>query len=74
MCVFSSLLFTDDVSLENLLSTGKLQVILVDHNKLAKQQQILKSAVIGIIDHHVDEKQYQETTAGNRIIEMVGSW
>ncbi|CAO3638949.1 unnamed protein product [Cunninghamella blakesleeana] len=50
----------------------KLDIILVDHNQLTPPTSELKHHnVIGIIDHHVDEKQYLNVPL--RWIEMVGS-
>ncbi|CAO3607331.1 unnamed protein product [Cunninghamella echinulata] len=51
---------------------NKLDIILVDHNQLTPPTSELKQyQVIGIIDHHVDEKKYLD--APLRWIEMVGS-
>ena len=66
-----SLLFAEDVDLPALHAAGKLELVLIDHNKLASVQAPLENAVVEIIDHHKDEGLY--TNISNRIIEPVGS-
>lgn len=68
------LLFLDDVDLQRLYNLGNLNVLLVDHNRLASHQKFLEPAVHRIIDHHVDENQCSRASGSeNRTIEMVGS-
>ncbi|XP_022784092.1 exopolyphosphatase PRUNE1-like [Stylophora pistillata] len=67
----SFFIFVDDVDLENLLETGKLQLILVDHNILAKAQKHLDVAVFEILDHHKD--QWPANLKVRKNIEPVGS-
>lgn len=45
----SYFIFVEDVNLQNLLETKKLQLILVDHNILAKTQKHMDVAVIEIL-------------------------
>jgi len=52
------LLFSDDVNLEKLYADGNLNLILVDHNKLASGQEGMIDSIIAILDHHADEKSY----------------
>jgi exopolyphosphatase len=46
-------------------------VILVDHNALGISQTFLKDRIIGIYDHHKDEKQFLDICP--RVVEIVGS-
>lgn len=59
----------EDVNLVKLHSQGLLQLVLVDHNRLADSQRGLESSVIQVIDHHVDSGDF--TT--NKVLEMTGS-
>jgi exopolyphosphatase len=52
------LLFTEDVDLNKLNESGNLNLILVDHNKIASGQAGLIDTVTEILDHHADEKSY----------------
>lgn len=52
------LLFAEDVDLDKLKTSGKLKLILVDHNKLASGQTGLETVITGILDHHADEESY----------------
>jgi len=54
-----ALLFAEDVNLSALHSLGKLELVLIDHNKLASVQSSFESAVVEIIDHHKDEGLYK---------------
>lgn len=67
----SDLVFADELpgGLANTVSAGS--VILVDHNALAHHQDGAASRVVGLIDHHKDERKY--LSASPRIIEKVGS-
>ena len=69
----SDLLFLNDINLQayQQLLQSNLQIILVDHNKLAEQQSYLNNNVFGIYDHHVDSQQHNDIPI--RIIETVGS-
>ncbi|HAK46023.1 MAG TPA: hypothetical protein DCO79_08920 [Spirochaeta sp.] len=53
-----SLIFTDDLDLEQIQTEGRLNLILIDHNKLAAEQSNLFDSVSEILDHHADEKNY----------------
>lgn len=82
-----NLLKQHSVNTENILSIQKAaetpnyidiqnlgcSVVLYDHNKLIEPQSFLASKVIGIVDHHFDEKLYEETSKQLRIIRTVGS-
>ncbi|AYU75542.1 acidocalcisomal exopolyphosphatase, putative [Leishmania donovani] len=48
-------------------------VVLYDHNKLRENQSDFASRVVGVVDHHFDEKQYLETTSKLRLLRTVGS-
>lgn len=65
------LLFIEDIDLAALSSTGKLKLILVDHNKLGKAFSPYADSVIEVIDHHQNEGLYPATA--KKIIEPVGS-
>ncbi len=65
------LVFQDYLHPEQVHSAGRLTLTLIDHNDLAPSQSHLKDAVVEIIDHHVDEKQFRNI--GHRVIEPVGS-
>ena len=64
------LLFAEDINLNALNQTGNLELVLVDHNKLASNQSELAQTVEEIIDHHKDEQLYMDAA---RVIEPVGS-
>lgn len=67
----SDLVFVDDLpgGLANTVSAGS--VTLVDHNALAHHQADAASKVVGLIDHHKDERKYLSVSP--RVIEKVGS-
>lgn len=48
-------------------------IYLYDHNKLTKNQSISESKVVGVLDHHADEKKYTDLTPRRRVIRTVGS-
>ncbi|KPI87832.1 putative acidocalcisomal exopolyphosphatase [Leptomonas seymouri] len=48
-------------------------VYLYDHNKLAGDQAVFESKVVGIVDHHADEKRCDYLSHHRRIIKTVGS-
>merc|ERR1719186_159108 len=60
------LCFRDTLDLEGL--GDKVSVILVDHNALADKDMFLDDKVVGVIDHHVKERE-----GDNVVIELVGS-
>ena len=65
------LLFAEDVDLEKLYSDGNLNLVLVDHNRLASGQAGMIDAVTEILDHHTDEKYYPSGIPA--VIKPVGS-
>uniref|UniRef100_A0A7S2TLT5 DHHA2 domain-containing protein n=1 Tax=Lotharella oceanica TaxID=641309 RepID=A0A7S2TLT5_9EUKA len=65
--------FEDEVDLKKLSDAKGLSVILVDHNKLADNQEFLSPHVAGIIDHHKEEGLYDSTCTHGRIVEPIGS-
>jgi len=67
----ASLFFAEDVDLAALHQAGRLQLSLIDHNKLGTRQAAYTDTVKSIIDHHADEGLYPD--ARPRIIEAVGS-
>ncbi|CCW64207.1 unnamed protein product [Phytomonas sp. EM1] len=48
-------------------------IVLYDHNQLSVSQSFLNNNVVGIVDHHFDNKLYVEQTNRLRVIETVGS-
>ncbi|KAG0173333.1 Exopolyphosphatase [Apophysomyces sp. BC1034] len=67
----SKLICIDHVDLDALKEEGA-QIVLVDHNRLtAPFDDSWNDRVIGVLDHHVDERQYQDVPL--RTISMVGS-
>lgn len=68
----SNFVFIDEIDLDAFYGSGRLRVVLLDHNKLAAHQKHLGDAVEEIIDHHNNENLYQETTL-HRVVEPVGS-
>eukprot|EP00462_Mataza_sp_D1_P026907 CAMPEP_0175181176 /NCGR_PEP_ID=MMETSP0087-20121206/36504_1 /TAXON_ID=136419 /ORGANISM="Unknown Unknown, Strain D1" /LENGTH=429 /DNA_ID=CAMNT_0016473651 /DNA_START=68 /DNA_END=1357 /DNA_ORIENTATION=- len=68
------LTYVDEVDLLQLNRVGRLQLTLVDHNKLAPSQAVLEPSIVCIFDHHKDEQLYAQQTANARRIEFgVGS-
>lgn len=55
------------------LSTVSASLVLHDHNKLRENQSRYATNVVGVVDHHFDEKEYLETTSRLRILRTVGS-
>lgn len=53
-----ALLFADEVDLDALSSSGRLRLVLVDHNRLARSQEHLQRSIIEIVDHHEPEGLY----------------
>jgi exopolyphosphatase len=66
-----NLVFLDSFQSGDFLSGGRLRLTLIDHNDLAPSQFHLKRAVVEILDHHADEKQFPDLE--RRVIEPVGS-
>ncbi|CAD2221182.1 exopolyphosphatase [Angomonas deanei] len=48
-------------------------VILYDHNKLNSSQEYLRNCVVGVVDHHFDEKLYKPTGQKINVNRTVGS-
>ena len=66
----NDLIFVDD----DRVDLSQHRVVLVDHNQLCpRQEQAAGKNVVGILDHHVDEKAYLLQTSLVRVIEPVGS-
>ncbi|KAJ3161079.1 Exopolyphosphatase [Geranomyces michiganensis] len=65
------LTFMDEIDLDALLAADRLEMVLVDHNKLAPSLERFASTVVGVIDHHTDEELYKD--AEPRLIRVVGS-
>ncbi|EKF32375.1 acidocalcisomal exopolyphosphatase, putative [Trypanosoma cruzi marinkellei] len=55
------------------LKSSQANVILYDHNKLIPEQRFLCERVVGVIDHHFDEKLYLDSSSQFRRIESTGS-
>ncbi|KAK3596594.1 hypothetical protein CHS0354_020934 [Potamilus streckersoni] len=67
----TDLTFRDNIDLQTLKVTGKLDLTLVDHNVLVVHDQSLEDLVTTVIDHRPRDRQEQ---AGVRVvIELVGS-
>ncbi len=71
----NSLLFQEDLQVILKCSEeSDLQITLVDHNDLAPTQKGLAQFIVGIIDHHVDEKcAYSLLVENQKIIKKAGS-
>jgi exopolyphosphatase len=65
------LIFRDEIDLSDLHRRGRLQITLVDHNRLGRSQSALAGAVMEIVDHHQDTADI--LGIGQRLIEPVGS-
>ncbi|POR03629.1 hypothetical protein AU468_05120 [Alkalispirochaeta sphaeroplastigenens] len=63
--------FIDEIDLAGLHRAGRLELTLVDHNRLAGHQSELAEAVRGVVDHHADEGLFQDAPV--RLIEPTGS-
>ncbi|XP_022253896.1 exopolyphosphatase PRUNE1-like isoform X2 [Limulus polyphemus] len=66
------LIFKDEIDLEKLKKDNKLFLILVDHNVLSLEQQLLEDSVVRVIDHHKPESKDRGERC-DTTIEMVGS-
>ncbi|EGD73112.1 hypothetical protein PTSG_04826 [Salpingoeca rosetta] len=60
----------DEVDLAGFAAAQSLDVTLVDHNRLAGHQTFLQPFVTHIVDHHVDEHDFDPSVS---TIEMIGS-
>ena len=65
-----NLVFTDEIDLKALNDQGQAKFILMDHNKLASNQDSFADNVVEVMDHHADEGLY---TTAQKVIELVGS-
>ncbi len=77
VCIFlktgirtENLIFTDQINLKDLSEKRKLKLILVDHNKISHKQEFLSGYIEEVIDHHDDEKSYNNIA---KTIEKTGS-
>eukprot|EP00850_Spirogloea_muscicola_P022182 SM000281S10750 [mRNA] locus=s281:76098:79327:- [translate_table: standard] len=66
-----ALVFLDEVDLGLLEQAGRLQLVMVDHNRLAAHQEGLQDSIVEIVDHHAPEELYPWITSRN--IHQVGS-
>lgn len=66
-----SLIFAEDLNLGVLHASGRLRMILVDHNRPAGSHGAYQDVVDGVIDHHADEGLFSDAPV--RVIEPVGS-
>lgn len=55
------------------VATLNAEVVLYDHNRLRENQTSLSEKVVGIVDHHFDEKYYTDATSKLRVLKTVGS-
>lgn len=70
----SDIAFMDEVDLEGLRSQNRLQLCLVDHNRLSSRFAGLAECVTHIVDHHEDEGAHMDLEETNRIVEFgIGS-
>ena len=65
-----NLIFIDQINLKELAEEKKIKVILVDHNKISHKQEFLSAHIEEVIDHHADEKTYNNIL---KTIEKSGS-
>ena len=66
----SELVFAEDLDLAALHAAGRLDLVLVDHNRLGKAFAAFADAVSAIVDHHADERLFPHA---QQTIEGVGS-
>lgn len=66
----SELVFAEDLELAALHAAGRLDLVLVDHNRPGKAFAAFADAVSAIVDHHADEHLFPQA---EQIIEPVGS-
>ena len=65
-----NLIFIDQIDLKELARKGKLKITLADHNKVSHKQEFLSNCITEIIDHHTDERSYNNII---KTIEKCGS-
>ena len=65
-----NLIFSDDSSVASVIANAETQLVLVDHNVLAKRWFAGEKRLVEIIDHHVDEKKHLQS---KKDIRTVGS-
>ena len=65
-----NLIFLDQIDFKHLAEQKKLKLILVDHNKISHKQEFLSDYIEEVIDHHEDEKSYNNII---KTIEKTGS-
>ena len=69
----SHVTFVDDVELRSVKQhSAQFGLVLTDHNQLTEMQSWMGDSVVGIVDHHEDERLYPTSTA-NRVMGRVGS-
>ncbi|XP_033625283.1 protein prune homolog 2-like isoform X3 [Asterias rubens] len=68
-----SLVFRDDVNINNLHADGRLSLTLVDHNTLSRADAHLDAVVKEIIDHHSNNRHGDDEEEICVTIETVGS-
>ena len=66
----ANLIFSDEINIEEISKSCKLNFILVDHNRLTGKFSSYADKVIEVIDHHKDENIYDKSIT---TIEPVGS-
>ena len=64
--------FNDDVDLHLLARNADLRLVLTDHNRLTSSQEWMAPHVVGVVDHHEDERLYPRSE-GSRVIGKTGS-
>jgi inorganic pyrophosphatase/exopolyphosphatase len=70
----SDVAFVDDVDLAGLHAQGRLDLCLVDHNRLSDPLAGLAACVRLMVDHHVDECQHPSVSGDARRVEVgIGS-
>ena len=65
-----NLIFADEINIDEIARSGKLSIILVDHNRISSGFSSYSDRVIEVIDHHKDEGIYDSSIT---TIEPVGS-
>ncbi len=66
------LTFIDEIDLDGLLASGRLKLVLMDHNKLCQRQTQYAGVVEEVVDHHHNENLYLASVQ-RRVVEPVGS-
>ena len=65
-----NLIFSDEINIEEISKSEKLNIILVDHNRISAKLENYSGNVIEVVDHHKDEGIYESSMT---TIEPVGS-